>query len=134
MPYHWATVSGARYAGEVSGIQEMRATLTSEQLLALNPDIIICTTKEAQELFLTDATYAGLNAVINKQVYVTPNGGSVWYLGHVEAPLELTWAPTVIWPELADQINTEEKVRYFYETFYGYDLSAEEYNAILNPQ
>lgn len=133
MVYNWATVSGARYSGEVLGIQEMRATLTAEQLIDLNPDIIVCTTNAAREMFLTSEMYAGLDAVVNEQVYVTPNGASVWYLGHVEAPLELTWAPGIVWPELADQLNTEERVRYFYETFYEYDLSEEEYQSILHP-
>ena len=132
MPYSWTTLCGGKLAsldlelGDTSNID-----VTLEELMNLDPDIIVTTTTEVRDEFLTDPQYAGLSAVKNEKVYANPKGGSVWYLGHVEAPIQLTYAFTLIHPELAEEVD--EEVRYFYETFYEYDLSDEEYQEIMNP-
>ncbi len=134
MPYSWVTLCGGKLAsldlelGDTSNID-----VTLEELINLDPDIIVATSTEVRDEFLSEPQYAGLSAVKNNQVYANPKGGSVWYLGHVEAPIQLTYAFTIIHPELAEEVDVEKEVRYFYETFYEYDLTDEEYQEIMNP-
>ncbi len=134
IPYTWVTFAGGRLAALDLELGEngIINNVTLEELMNINPDIIFATSKDAANTLLTEAQYAGIKAVEDGKVVINPKGGSVWYLGHVEAPLQIPYAFTVIQPELASDIDIEAEVREFYSSFYEYDLSTEEYQAIMN--
>ena len=111
----------------------MDQTTTAEQILKADPDIVICTTREAYDTFKSDSQYAGLKAVQNDKVYLNPLGGSVWFKAHFEAPLQMAWAPTVIQPEVCKNLDTRSYVNEFYKTFYGYDVTDADFQTIMNP-
>jgi iron complex transport system substrate-binding protein len=129
----WVELSGGVSICDELGVEGGEITLTSEQILQADPDIIICVTVAGRDAIVNDPAYADVSAIKNGKVYVNPLGGSVWFKAHFEAPLELAWAPTVIQPELAADLDTRAWVDEFYETFYGYEVTDEDYDVIMNP-
>lgn len=133
----WVKDCGGLYAPEIMGdtSESLDATYGIEQIIEVNPDIVIATTRAGMELFLTDERFASISAVQNGRVYLNPLGCSVWYKAHAEAPLQYPWALSVIQPEIAEEagIDVEASTREFYETFYDYELTDEDMEEILDP-
>ena len=115
------------------GVTDNEPTLTAEQILEADPDIIICTTVAGRDAILGNSAFDNVKAVKNGKVYMNPLGGSVWFKAHFEAPLQLAWAPTIISPELCAELDTRAYVDEFYQTFYGYTVTDEDYETIMNP-
>lgn len=130
---NWVEVSGGIYAPTVLKMDGFDITLTAEQLVEADPDIIICTTKAGMDALLDNPAFKNVSAVASGKVYLNPMGGSVWFKAHFEAPLELAWAPTVIAPEQTAKLDTRSYVEEFYQAFYGYELTDEDYELIMNP-
>ena len=111
----------------------MDQTTTTEQIQKVDPDIVICTTREAYDTFKSDPQYAGLKAVQSDKVYLNPLGGSVWFKAHFEAPLQMAWAPTVIQPDACKNLDMRSYVNEFYKTFYDHDVTDADFQIIMNP-
>lgn len=129
----WISISGGKNAATEMGIESMDQTVTAEEIQKVDPDIVICTTREAYDTFKSDPQYAGLKAVKNDKVYLNPLGGSVWFKAHFEAPLQMAWAPTVIQPDICKNLDTRSYVNEFFKTFYGYDVTDADFQTIMNP-
>ncbi|WP_172135262.1 ABC transporter substrate-binding protein [Adlercreutzia sp. ZJ473] len=129
----WVTLCGGKYLCDVLGVEGGEVSLTAEQIIEGNPDIIICVTTAGRDAILNNPAFAELSAVKNGKVYVNPMGGSVWFKSHFEMPLELTWAPLIISPDYVTDLDTRSYVDEFYKTFYGYTVTDEDYETIMNP-
>ncbi len=129
----WIYLSGGISICDVLGVTDNEPTLTAEQILEADPDIIICTTVAGRDAILGNSAFDNVKAVKNGKVYMNPLGGSVWFKAHFEAPLQLAWAPTIISPELCAELDTRAYVDEFYQTFYGYTVTDEDYETIMNP-
>ena len=130
IPEFWIEASGGISVASMLGLEGSRATINDEDLLQADPDIIITETPELAELFKTAEKYSGLSAVKNGQVYCNPTG---WGMGSVDSALQLVWAPTIIQPELFADNDIEAATQDFYKTFFGYELSESERDAIIYP-
>lgn len=131
--HDWVRMSGGIYVPELLDLEGGEITLTAEQVLTANPDIIICTTVAGRDALLSNEAFASLKAVQNGQVYLNPLGGSVWFKGHFENPLELTWAPMIIQPDLFGDWDTRAMVQDFYTNIYGYTITDSDWELIMNP-
>lgn len=129
----WIGISGGKNAATEMGIESMDQSTTTEQIQKVDPDIVICTTREAYDTFKSDSQYAGLKAVQNDKVYLNPLGGSVWFKAHFEAPLQMAWAPTVIQPDACKSLDTRSYVNEFYKTFYDHDVTDADFQIMMNP-
>lgn len=117
-----------------------RSQINYEQLMAWDPDVIFIdhggmndgeTVEELKQDIMSDSTYSALTAVQNEAVYLSPSGVFYWDMGIQKILLIMNMAKTLHPDEFAD-LDMEQEVMTFYQTFYGYDLTRDEAYRILN--
>ena len=79
-----------------------------------------------------DANFASIPAVQNGEIYVVPTVAHVWGNRTVEQPLTVMWAMNKLYPDLYSEAELAEDIKYFYSTFFEYDMSYEEVASIIN--
>lgn len=125
-----------KLAGGVNAIEQEgnRLEITMEEIIAADPDVIIIgsATPEDVEALKADEGYSGMRAVQNGAVYANPNGVFPWDRYSGEEALQVLWAAKFFNPELFEDVDMVAETIDFYKTFYGYDLSEDEANRILN--
>lgn len=108
-------------------------TLNIEQILVWDPDIILLGNFEEglspadvyNNPMLTEVT-----AVKNQRVYKLPIGGFIWDAPNQETPLYWQWLSMIFHPENA-HISLREEIHKRYQQLYGYDVTQQEIDAIL---
>ena len=71
---------------------------TAEEVLALNPDIVIIGGPAQHELYdelMADAAWKDINAVKNNRVYTNPNGLFPWERFGMESTLQIKFAAVI---------------------------------------
>lgn len=132
MPQSWiTTLGGINVGAELGAKGGAGSDVTTEAIIGADPDIIICENPQLKATLTSDAQYANMTAVKNGAVYTAPLGTAVWSMGTAEAPLMLYWASQYINPDLYKGIDVNQKTTEFFQTFYGYKLSADELTTIL---
>ena len=127
----WITAAGGVNAA--SEVESNMQTVTLEQVLVWDPDVIITGTADEVETILNDPEWAGLTAVQSGQVYANPKGVFSWDRYGVEEALQLQWAANLLHPDLFN-IDIRTQVKDFYETFLNYTLTDDQVERILNAQ
>lgn len=117
---------------ENSGQGKAGNTLDEEQIVTWNPDYIITYSAEATEQLLGSKALASVNAVKNKHVYTSPKGLYLWAVRSGEGSLMAPWIGTKINADLFDDIDMKQMVQDFFKTYYAYDLSDADAEAILD--
>lgn len=130
LPDFWISLCGGVNLASKLGLDGARSSITNEQLLAEDPDIIITETPALYQTITTSSTYSSLTAVKEGRVYCNPVG---WGMGSVDGALQLVWAPTIIQPDLFKDNDVEKETKKFYKTYYDYELSADELASIITP-
>ncbi|WP_103589240.1 ABC transporter substrate-binding protein [Campylobacter concisus] len=127
----WIKIAGGENVIKKSGNM---IEITSEEILADDPDIVIIGDKNGQksvEEFYKDQRFSGLKAVKNKQVYANPNGIFSWDRYGAEGALQILWAAKTIHPEIFGDINLLDEAKKFYKKFFDFDLSDEQFELII---
>lgn len=132
MPDNWITSAGGVNAAATLGLEGSRVDINVETIMNVNPAIIVCESEKVRDEILSGPAYAELDAVKNNAVYAAPFGTAVWSMGTAEAALQLSWAATIINPELYADIDVDAVTTDFFKEFYGYDLSADELDTIFH--
>jgi iron complex transport system substrate-binding protein len=112
-------------------------TISIEQLLLIDPDIIIIGNVESariKEQLMTDPQCAGLKAVKNGMVYINPIGVFSWDRYSAEEALQILWAAKTLHPDKFESIDMMKEVKNFYSKYFGYNLTDDETTRILNAQ
>ncbi len=121
-----ASAGGINAAADIPGNSWVE--ISYEQLLAMDPDIIVIPTNN----FATDVpdfTVAGivndpqlseLTAVKNGAVYQMPTGFEAWDSPVPSGVLGTLWMLQTLHPDLYSEVQFAEDVQEFYETFYGF--------------
>ena len=102
--------------------------ITAEQLLELDPDVIIVGTNNraaGYDALMSDAALAALTAVKDGAVYKTPQGTLPWDTYGPEQAMAVLWMAKTLYPDLFEDIDLKAEMTDFYKTFYDYDLSDE---------
>ena len=107
------------------------ATVTMEQILQWNPDVVFMGRVNNTSLIMNDPKWKDVNAVKNGSVYVNPNGVMVWDYG-AEGPLMIEFFAQKLHPDLFKDLNMTSEIKDFYTRFYGYNLTDDQANRILN--
>jgi iron complex transport system substrate-binding protein len=107
--------------------------VTLEQIVSWNPDIIIMGRVATTDLIMEDSQWSGINAVKNNKVYVNPQGAFYSDYGS-EGALLLLYLAKTFYPDKFKDIDMVKETKYFYEHFYGYKLTDDEANRILQHQ
>lgn len=125
-----------KLAGGVNAIEKEgnRLEITMEEVINSDPDVIIIgsATPEDVEALKNDPNFSGMRAVQAGAVYANPNGVFPWDRYSGEEALQVLWAAKFFNPDLFADIDMVAETQDFYRTFYGYDLSEDEANKILN--
>lgn len=118
-----------------------RVQISSEQLLAWDPDVIVVVGEpkanlsgsSAADAILNNPDYASLKAVQNKKVYGIPNAPFNW----VDRPagpnriIGIRWLSGLIYPDYLN-FDVDDAVREFFSLFYHVDLTDEQLEKLYN--
>lgn len=108
-------------------------TLNIEQILVWDPDIILLGNFE-EGLSPADVyrnpMLSEVTAVKNQRVYKLPIGGFIWDAPNQETPLYWQWLSMIFHPETM-KMPLREEIRLRYQQLYGYDVSDEQIDGIL---
>lgn len=132
----WLEVAGAHNVSLDADLKflENKYFANMEQILLWDAEVFIVNEENVDKYILTNEQWADLQAVKNKRVYKMPNGVSRW--GHptnaLETPLAILWTAKLLYPDLFADINMQEEVKYFYSTFFEWDLTDEYVEKILS--
>ena len=108
-------------------------TVSIEQVMAWNPDIIIATDEDFYDNVYNDSNWANVKAVKNHQVYISPQSPFKWFDRPPGANIIIgvPWVAKVIYPDQYSDIDMVDTTKEFYSKFYHYDLSDEQARDIL---
>jgi iron complex transport system substrate-binding protein len=129
----WITACGGTNAAAL--ISGNGKQVTFEQVLSWNPDVILIGSAQANQFktqILGDAQWSQIKAVQNGKVIVNPMGVFDWSRYSVEEALNLQWVAKTLYPDKFANIDIRAQTKFFYQTFYGYNLSEAEVDAIIN--
>ena len=108
--------------------------VTMEEIVAADPEVIIMGVGAASavEALKADEAWSGITAVKNGAVYANPNGVFSWDRYSGEEALQVLWAAKKFNPDKFEDVNIEQETKDFYMQFYGFELTDEQTNQILN--
>ena len=111
-----------------SGVQ-----VSIEQVISWNPDIIITGDPEFYKSIYDNPNWAKIDAVKNKEVYLSPQSPFKWFDRPVGANMIIgvPWTAKVIYPDDYKDINMVDATKEFYSNFYHFDLSDDQAKQIL---
>ncbi len=134
MQEEWINMAGGKLAtSEI--LQGMTKEITPEQLLRLDPDIIVVgglNQATAYEALMADKNLAGLKALKEKHVYRIPQGTFQWDRFGSESALQVVWMAKTLYPDKFKDVDMKQMTINFYKNYLGYDLSSEYADAILS--
>ena len=125
----WISAAGAVSVTD-DGHTDESYTYTTEDLLGWNPDVILLTSDEREEL-KADSQINGVAAIQNDAMYLVPTVAHVWGNRTVEQPLTILWTVNKCYPDLYSEEELAEDIHYFYEHFFLYDMSDEQIAEII---
>lgn len=108
-------------------------TISIEQVMAWNPDIIIATDPDFYKKVYNDTKWSNVKAVKDHKVYLSPQSPFKWFDRPPGANIIIgvPWTAKVIYPEKYSNIDMLDVTKTFYSEFYHYDLSDDEAKTIL---
>jgi iron complex transport system substrate-binding protein len=129
----WINICGGiNSAKDIAGNTQ---TVSIEQVLSMNPDIVLIGSAAAnsvKDTIMNDTAWSPVNAVINGKVLANPMGVFDWSRYSVEEALNIQWVAKLLYPDKFANTNLRVETKNFYQTFYSYTLSEAEIDAILN--
>ena len=120
-----ADVSGGRGMSMVS--------VSMEQILNWNPEVIITTDPTFYANIYKNSSWSGITAVKNKRVYLSPQNPFKWFDQPTGANkiIGIPWTAKILYPDKFQSLNLTSEAKEFYSEFYHYDLSDDDINKIL---
>ena len=106
--------------------------ISYEQLLTMNPDIIVIPTNSFAnapaefplEDLLNDPELSEVTAIKNGAVYQMPIGFEAWDSPAPSGVLGVKWMLKTMYPDLYNADDFAAEVQEFYDTFYGFTPDA----------
>jgi iron complex transport system substrate-binding protein len=126
---------GNNVAGSIPFVGSGMGNVNMEQVLAWNPDVILCGSQGAYNTIMStsNATWRQVNAVKNGRVYVIPSNPMNWF-DRPPGPnriIGIAWTARAIYPQYYSAMNMTDLTREFYSNFYNYNLSDSEVMGLL---
>lgn len=110
--------------------------VSMEQVINWNPDAVVANAQMGGGDFVknvySDSTWAGINAVVNRRIYVPASLPFNWFdrPPSVARVLGVEWLAHELYPEYVD-IDLKSEVRTFYKTMYGVDITDDQAAALI---
>lgn len=116
------TAGGINAAKDVQG--QYWTKVSYESLLNMNPDMIVIPSfaSYSREDIMNDSQLSSLKAVKNQKVYQMPKGIEEWDSPIPSGILGTMWLNSLLYPSEYPFDEFIKDVRYFYKTFYGFDI------------
>jgi iron complex transport system substrate-binding protein len=132
-PYYYVKMAGGKLvSGDIMPTStSTSSTVTIEQILEWNPDVIFMGRQSSKDAILNEAGWSSLSAVQNGEVYISPHGVFYWDYDS-EGILLVMYMAKILHPDLFEDLDMVEEVKYYYQNFYGYPLTDDEAERILN--
>lgn len=130
----WMKLTGAQ--NSLDGVENLK-NVSIEQIIASQPDIIIIGGSDAQkgvDAIKADAAWADVPAVKNNKIIKNPVGTFNWDRYSAEEALQILWAAKLFHADKFTDVNLVKETREFYSTYYGYQLTDEEAQRIIDGQ
>ncbi|QCE32480.1 hypothetical protein FAI41_02195 [Acetobacteraceae bacterium] len=125
----WIRMAGGQNIFTFSGNKK---EITWEQIYAWNPDIIILQANAGKwEKGKVPTGAFLLKAFKENHLYRNPAGLFLWDRSGPELPLQALWASAIISGRGLESQGIKKKMHFFYQTFYGLNLSDEILEKIL---
>ena len=108
--------------------------VSMELILQWNPDVIITSSPQFYDSVYSNPLWQNINAVKNKQVYLTPQDPFNWF----ESPpgantiIGIPWTAKVLYPDKFKDMDLNDLTKEFYSKFYHYNLTDSEVSSILS--
>ncbi len=128
------TIAGGVNVGDVPFSGQGMTPVSMEQVLKWDPDIIIASSPQFYSQIYNNSTWANVKAVREHRVYLIPQQPFNWF-DRPPGPnriIGIAWTAKVLYPELYEDVDMAALTKEFYSSFYGYDLTDSEVNAILS--
>ncbi|MGH3797606.1 MAG: ABC transporter substrate-binding protein [Pseudonocardiaceae bacterium] len=130
----WINAAGATNA--LSDVNGSHSTITAEELLQRNPDVLIIQAPGGDQGLVAGSAQSvvtalskqfpvwnDLKAVKNHRVYFNPQGMYPWERASPEEALQALWAAKTLHPDLFKDIDMRAEARNFYKEFFNYTLT-----------
>lgn len=104
-----------------------------EQLLAWDPEVLLCAFPGEVAPTLADPRLQGVAAVRAGRVYPVPRGAHIWTHYTPEQPLGVLWLARLLHPQALAGLDPAIETRTFYQRFFELTLEPEEVLDILHP-
>lgn len=110
-----------------------KTSVSMEQVLSWNPEVIITTDSTFFANVYQNSTWSSVKAVQNKKVYLSPQSPFKWLDKPTGANMiiGIPWVAKILYPEKFKNLDLKSDVKEFYSEFYHYNLSDEEVTKIL---
>jgi iron complex transport system substrate-binding protein len=111
------------------------ATVSREQILAWNPEVVITLNDKFYRAVWTDPVWESVAAVREKRVYLAPSLPFGWFdlPASVNRLIGEHWLAAVLHPESSTARTLRDTTREFYRAFYHVSLSEAQLNELLQP-
>jgi len=117
-----------------AGARAGLATVSLEQVLLWDPDVILTTDPNFWKSVWTDARWRTVKAVAAKRVYLSPHLPFGWFDFPPGANrlLGVWWAGKLLYPQTFGDVDLRAKVVEFHRLFYHREPSAAQLDSLLN--
>ena len=126
---YWTEVAGLNYILPSNDGAD-KVNLTMEQVFEFDPDAVVVETFDTSVL-TDDSTWLTLRAYKDGKVLAAPSALDNWSKPGAESMMVYLWALNVFYPDYAGELDLTTEVRNFYKDFYGYDMSEEYANVVM---
>ncbi len=131
---HYITAAGGINVAEKLG---MVRDIDIEQLIQWNPEVMILSGNEGKFVPIKDVKdnpqLQNIDAVKNNKLYLAPVGTFWWDRPSPESVLGIIWLAKTLYPDSFSDVDLNKETKYFYKTFYQYEVTDEDISAFLNP-
>ena len=119
-------------SGGISAVpEEIQGEVNVEDVIAWNPDVIIVQGGTDTSGLLSDERIQDVTAIAQGEVYQCPIGAFWWDRPSPESPLAFMWLAKTLYPEYTQDIDLKAETKAFFQQFYQYELSDEEYESFF---
>ncbi len=137
----WIKIAGG--TDSASGVKGTHVTVSMEQLLQWNPDVLIVETPGGDQGLAANSAqsvidnlakspgWADLKAVKAGRVYLNPQGLYPWDRFGPEEALQIQWAAKVLHPDLFTDLDIRSETKNFYSKFFNYHTTEADLDQIL---
>lgn len=105
-----------------------------EQIANWNPTVVLFQEGSVYDSVGSDAAWQALPAIQNGSYYEVPGSPWCWLNSPptINQVMGMQWLPRILYPDaFQGKDSLEDVVKSYYKTFYGYDLSDDDYNSLI---